>query len=38
MTQIEFIIRLGVAVLLGSALGLERRWRRGRLYMSCSRF
>jgi len=28
MTQIEFVIRLGVAFLLGSALGLERQWRQ----------
>lgn len=27
MTQLEFIIRLGVAFLLGPALGLERQWR-----------
>lgn len=27
MTSIEFIIRLGVAFLLGSAIGLERQWR-----------
>jgi putative Mg2+ transporter-C (MgtC) family protein len=28
MTQLEFVIRLGVAFLLGSALGLERQWRQ----------
>jgi putative Mg2+ transporter-C (MgtC) family protein len=28
MTWIEFAVRLGVALLLGSTVGLERQWRQ----------
>ena len=28
MTELDFVIRIGVAVLLGSVVGVERQWRQ----------